>query len=435
VNIVIVHGYSDSNKGDLAIVVATVAALKVLAPNAVITLQTVFSTEDPEYLDHHRFVSQLGIGVIPMAIPSPYVDNQRHSIGRNLSAMSNLVGSYLRQNILRWVPMLSGSFAQQAKALQSIRDADIVLLKGGQYIYNDQGGVRGFLYLWRILNIIDVARSLGKRVVMAGQSVGPLNGGIGRAMARRALGKCASLIVREQLSADLMERLGLAHRTIIAPDFAFLTNKRAPDGGCSSMERLQRGRWLGVTVVNWSYPGYEDVGLKRQQYEQALVEATASVAKERGLGIALFPQVTVRHHGESDLDVLVRIRDRLAAAGVETHMVTEDLWPDEFSYLYGCCELLVGTRLHSCILAACAGVPVLAVRYQGYKTEGVMAGLGMGSYVKDIANLNGNELVEAMHELLDRRSEISEKINRVVEEYRAQLMAVLARELEQAQPQ
>ena len=89
--------------------------------------------------------------------------------------------------------------------------------------------------------------------------------------------------------------------------------------------------------------------------------------------MALFPQVTVQHHGESDLDLLTQLAQRLQQLGVPYLLVSDDLAPEELSYLYGRCQVLLGTRLHSCILAACAATPVVAIRYQGFKTEGIMS--------------------------------------------------------------
>lgn len=429
---VMLHGYSDSNKGDLAIVVASIHALRKLYPGAEIALQTVFPPEDPDFVFHHRFVTQLGITVGPMGIPSPYADTRQHSVSRNLSAMWSLLRNTLVQKLLFAWPALRSVFPAQAISLDQLRAADVVLLKGGQYIYNDQGGLRGLLYLWRILYPIKVARQLGKPVVMLGQSVGPICGARARSMVRNALAGCQRLMVREDLSAKLLATLGLGSITVLAPDMAFLTAPRKPSITSAEITRLEQGQWLGVTVVNWNFPGSADAKSQRAAYEQTLANVCERAFHTLGVSIALFPQVTVRHHGESDMDMILRVEAVLRQRGVDVMSIKDDLWPDEFSYLYGRCRALLGTRLHSCILAACAGCPVVAIRYQGYKTEGVMKGLGLEEFVHDINDVKEDAMLESVRQVLLQHDVISERVLNRVHGYCDELIKITKTEVDLA---
>lgn len=422
--VVMLHGYSDSNKGDLAIVVASIQAIKNIYPKSEITLQTVFSKEDPEYIEHHRFVSQLGINVEPMMIPSPYVDNGSHGVFRNLKAMLNLSSNYIKQFIYLKSERVSKFLGIECSALESIKSADIVLLKGGQYIYNDQGGIRGYLYLWRILNPIYIAAHYNKKVVMLGQSIGPVATRLAKKMTKHALGKCKKLVVREDLSYDLMKELSLDRISVIAPDMAFLTTPKNTQALQNTSSIFDGAKWLGVTVVNWSYPGAPDLHLARKNYEDAIFEASLHMSK-KGYRIALFPQVTVKHHGESDMDVIERLADRLKLADISSVIISNDMWPDEFSYLYSRCEMLLGTRLHSCILAACAYTPVVAIRYQGFKTQGVMKSLGIGQFVHDINNVTSEELISSLESVEVKNAEIRALLSDRVSNFKAELMNII----------
>lgn len=428
-NVLILHGYSDSNKGDLAIVVGMVQGIKATRPQAAIQLQSVYSESDPEFDFHHRFVRKMGVAVQQMAVPSPYVDSSDQSRFRNVVAMRNLVASALAEASVRWLPFTKGIFLRQTEALDSIRRSDIVLLKGGQYIYNDQRGLRALLYLWRILHPIYIAAGLGKPVVMLGQSVGPLVDGRGREMTAKALGLCKRLVVREKKSQALMGELGLKAITELAPDFAFLIEPRRPDAFAETAAKIEAGRWLGITVVKWSFPDAADPLAKRAAYLDALTEIAKRVYAKSGLGMALFPQVTVQHHGESDLDLLQQLAERLVQLQVPFVLVKDDLAPEELSYLYGRCQVLLGTRLHSCILAACAATPVVAIRYQGFKTEGIMAELGMDNCVFDIGAMNVEAIEAAIYSSLEARAQISTQISGRVSGFRKQLVEVLERVL------
>jgi polysaccharide pyruvyl transferase WcaK-like protein len=421
-NILILHGYSDSNKGDLAIVVGMVKGIRSIEPGAHITLQSVYSEDDPDFLFHHRFVKQLGLIVEQMAIPSPYIDTASHSKLRNFSALINLIQSSLGEFLVRYVPITGRIFKRQSKAVNSIKRADVVLLKGGQYIYNDQGGIRAALYLWRILHPIFIAHYYRRPVVMLGQSVGPLIDERGRTMTKRALALCARLIVREQKSEVLLNGLGLQALVRVAPDFAFLIEPRRPEAAVDVLKTLDNGEWLGITVVNWSYPGASNPLEKSAAYLEAVFEVACRVWRDAGLRVALFPQVTVQHHGESDLDLLNKLAEKFEDAAIPFLLVEKDLSPDELSFLYGRCKVLLGTRLHSCILAACAFTPVVAIRYQGFKTEGVMAELGLEHRVFDISDVQPTPITAAIMESILQHDKISDEIRRRVEGFRTSLL-------------
>jgi polysaccharide pyruvyl transferase WcaK-like protein len=161
-----------------------------------------------------------------------------------------------------------------------------------------------------------------------------------------------------------------------------------------------------------------------------MVMACRRAYDDLALDIVLFPQVTVRSHGRSDTDVLDRLETRLAAAGVVTHRMREDLWPEEISFLYGRARALLGTRLHSCILAACAGCPAVAIRYQGFKTEGVMRGLGLSRHVHDINSVTSDALFASIGQVVTTRSALSAPLGPIVSEYRRELTTLICDEVE-----
>ncbi len=423
-NLVISHAYSDSNKGDLAIVLATIVLVREVYPNASLTLQSVFPSRDPEFSFHYRFLSQLGVCIEEMVIPSPYADNKRHSVIRNVLALLSLLKSAVTQSLITRFEAFSFLNRNQAKAIRTLKTADVLILKGGQYIYNDQKGIRGFLYLSRMLHPLFLAARFKKSAVVLGHSIGPLQGKIGFGLAKSALSKCTRLVVRENETYALMKSMGLEGKTIEAPDLAFLIVPRKPRVDLPIMGVLKGRKCLGVTVVNWSFPEAADPIEAREAYCQALVEVCKRASARLGVDVVLFPQVTVSHHGESDSDLIEIVHDELQAVGVPVHDVTADLWPEELSYLYGQCYLFLGTRLHSCILAAGAGVPVIAIRYQGVKTEGVMAGLGLGSFVHDINRVDVAEVLASIERSYEQRDELAVAVSTRVEQYRHQLREI-----------
>lgn len=424
--ITLLHGYSDSNKGDLAIVLGTLRLFEEIFDRPQITLQSVYSRADPDFDFHHRFMRKRGIRVLSHMIPSPYLDSDKHTRTRNLKAALRLVISAAAQLIAERSKLLARFIGVDSDALDNIRDCDLVVLKGGQYIYNDQGGLRGALYLWRILSTINLAARLGKPVLILGQSIGPLAGDLALEMTRRALKKCKAIIVREKLSEELMTQLGLGARTRRSPDLAFLVRPEESARTSALVAAFQKQRTLGMTVVDWSFPGSKDPKGDRERYVDALIQLAVYAFNELGMGVALFPQVIVRHHGGSDSVLIGEIKKKLADLGVTAHAPTEDFSPGELSNLYGHCTALIGTRLHSCILAAVSACPIVAIRYQGFKTEGVMAELGMERFVHDIGSVSFGELKRSLDEVLDNRALLTTNLIAAVERFRNEIQSTFS---------
>lgn len=423
----IVHAYSDSNKGDLAIVWGMIAGLRVVDPGCRVWLHSVFSTADPDFDWHCRHVRSLGVNVCQMAIPSPYISSNSSGVFGHVAAgfrlALNSAAAWL-DLFQRRLPWARGFKIQSHNILAS---SDLVILKGGQYIYNDQGGLRGSLYLWRMLSPIWTARALKKPVAVLGQSIGPLNGRWALRSVSRALSHCKKVVVREEFTKNLLVELGCS-AVELRPDFAFLVQPSSSAKVDGVVREIAGRKCFGLTVVNWYFPGSCNVAASRAAYEEALFNACVELHQAHGFLPVIVPQVTVRHHGESDLDVIDRLAIRLRARSVPFVNVSAelDLNPEELASLYGGLAFLIGTRLHSCILAACASCPVLAIRYQGFKTQGVMAQLGMSENVFDISSLDARALVDAALRTYECRAKLSSGIHNEVARARVALAETLA---------
>jgi polysaccharide pyruvyl transferase WcaK-like protein len=417
VKILLTHGYSDSNKGDSAIAVATIETLKCLYPGAAITLHSTFREADPEFSRHNRHVRQHGIAVEEGIMPSPYLAGEPPSGARNAVALARLVRDYAGFSAaVRMRSRGRRSGARPFRAVKTLRDADLVVVKGGQFLYNDTGGVRGALFLWRTLQPIRAAIGLRKPTVVLGHSVGPFRNRLSLTATVRVLKHTDMIFVRETLSERMLAGRVEPRRLALAPDLAFLI-ERAP---CEVA--LDPGTaWIGVTLVNWIFPGRGDPAGRRARYLRRLTAALADAYRRLRLVPVFIPQVTVRHYGMSDVDVIRRARELLSAAGVRSHFVEEDLSPEQMVDLYGQCALLIGTRLHSCILASCASRPVIAIRYQGFKTQGVMAMLGCEHLVHEIDALDPARLYRDIETVWRDREALSRRIGHTVRSLRTEL--------------
>ena len=410
-NIVVTHGYSDSNKGDLAITQATIDGLKNNFPEASITLLSTFREADPAFWFHNRKMKNNNIKIIEGILPTPY-------IGEESSLILNVIASLrLLKDIVQLRLSLTSNFlgkifgGKQYLAFMAMKNADLIVVKGGQFIYNDKEDLRGNLFLWRTLQPIKVAYKLKKEIIILGQSIGGFASVKSEKIAMTYLSLTNQVVVREQLSYNLLKKYKLKN-VLLKPDMAFNIDKKeiSFDNSIDSIEE----EILGITVVNWSFPESKNAELTKNVYIENLIYTIQKAYNELKLVPVFIPQVTVKHHGKSDLDLINVITDKLESKGIAYSVINKDYSASELVSIYSKCKMLIGTRLHSCILAAVAGTPVIAIRYQGFKTQGVMTMLGLGDLVHDINHLNGddlyNDILKVNKNHIDFKTSIENKV-------------------------
>lgn len=85
--------------------------------------------------------------------------------------------------------------------------------------------------------------------------------------------------------------------------------------------------------------------------------------------------------------------------------VEEQLLPDEYSALVSECQLLLGTRVHSIIIAALNSVPFIGVTYDP-KLLGIGERLGLAQHILRIEELTTEGLIKTIEEVWERQQEI-----------------------------
>lgn len=422
--VVLTHSYSDSNKGDLAITLRTIDAIREHAPDATFTLHTLTASDDVSFDHSHRYTRDMpGVLVRGGPLPSPYSDSDPASALRDARAAGRLTASAARTAFvgragIRW---------PRSEWEEDLRQADIVIAKGGQYLYDGQGLTRETAYLWRNTEIIRLCRRIRKvGPVLLGHSVGPLGRRTSRHLVARALEEADATYVREPLSLALVQALGQTDASLI-PDLALMTRPARIGPWLAALDLPDRP-FIAVTVVDWSFPGESDVEESRRRYTTNLAAGILQAARHLGCGVTIVRQVDVVHHGRSDRNGEHDVVEALLDGGVEVRVTGEDLTPSQLSTIYGLAAVVVGTRLHSCILGLCGGAPAIGIAYQGPKTQGVLSALQPGTRVHDVRSLDPAELskdivaavssdrtAEAREMLALARLEISEKVRRVIE--------------------
>jgi polysaccharide pyruvyl transferase CsaB len=210
-------------------------------------------------------------------------------------------------------------------------------VSGGGGLLQDSSSMRSLRYY---LLLIRVAQTLGKTVVVYGQSIGPLSGPGRRRVAAALRG--VPIAVRDTQSVELLAGLGLT-ATLVGDPALLLDPPSGPIGEPGT-----------ILVPRAGHPDLTDA-----------LAAVGSDCLENGLSVALLP-----FHPQEDGPEVERLSAALPSASL--------LRPAdhrEALRLIGGARLVVSARLHGLILAAAAGTPFVGLVYDP-KVAGFLAQSG-----------------------------------------------------------
>jgi len=343
----IVNAFGRSNRGDSVLLDECIHEIRAKFPDAQIA-GAVF-----EGIDAARAVH-------PHVAWSERIGNASGGGSGRIKALVYLLAAWFSA----WLPFLGRLLpAKQRQTLDAIRASDVVISAPGGYIHDTN-----FAYFIALLHI-HLGTIMGKTVILAPQSVGPIARPLSRAVARHVLGKVPFLCARESYSYDFLAHdLKLPEKNVYRTgDSAFWNthvedNPALIDGVFDRLGVAKDKPIFGMTVVKWSFPKSKTAAADLDRYTSAVARAADHMAETYDLQPVIFNQVS------EDLPASLEVQ-RKAKCNVVVDQTSRE--PDILRAMIQRSKVFLGTRFHSCIFAMMAGRPTFAIAYLP-KTEYIM---------------------------------------------------------------
>jgi len=264
--------------------------------------------------------------------------------------------------------------AHGVKAAHRMRPAEVVrtlrgcdaLISGGGSLLQDATGAKTIPYY---TGIVGLARLLGKPVFVYAQGIGPVRRAWLRPLVRAAMNASRVVTGRDEESAALLARFGVARGRIdVVPDPVM--GLAPPSDAAERAAELPGGPGdadvpvVGVSVRRWRPDGAD---LAR------VAEALAALVRRRAVRLRFLPL-----HTPDDAEASRAVIGRLAALGADgaAELAEPGDDPQRMLLEVGRCSLVFGMRLHALIYAANRGVPMLGLSYDP-KIDHFLARLGL----------------------------------------------------------
>jgi polysaccharide pyruvyl transferase WcaK-like protein len=328
-HVVITNVFNDDNRGGAALTSAAIKAATTAIPNCSVSLICVAPREEGQEPDPYRHTR----ASYPQAALRP-------PIHQSLSARWKPPPLVLLHSLLiLLIPRLGHDNA----TIADVPTATLVMGKGGQLLRKRTLAELPALYF--ALYPLIFAKRVGVPTMLFGVSVGPLPDGAAT-QATRLLLRCVDrLVVRGAMSREEAIRLGFASGAVtVLPDTVFLHEPLAP-----RPESDDSRRTLVLTTADWA--GFRTVARN----------TIAAVARELlDAGQVDEVEIVLQTDGATTSDR--RASEELARQiGSVAVLVDEDHSVEQLLERYSRAHLLIGSRVHSVLLALIAGCPAIAL--------------------------------------------------------------------------
>ena len=237
---------------------------------------------------------------------------------------------------------------------EAIRKCDALVFPGGS-IFQDASSMMSPTYY---AGLVETAKKHGKKVVLVGQGIGPLNGFIGKGASRKALNMVDGITVRDPMALQALKDLGVTKPARLAADTAFLL----------PVPRLSEAGGYGMAGMKSVAIAPRPVKTKGLDVAKLFGEF-CKLLYNAGTMPTLLPM-----DREEDIPLIDAINKAQGGKVPDLRKVTT---PMEVQQRLARMDAVLAMRLHAGILAATVGVPPLMVSYDP-KVSAFAKGLDLG---------------------------------------------------------
>lgn len=428
----ITHCYTDKNKGDAAIIIATSKLVRDLDSSAEIKMFSTYRVGDQRLEKEHEIIRRHAEKIHPALFgePVPYL----FGWGKWTRSLSFILDLFKYSMLFisknkKYISLFLKK--EEINALADFLESDVIISKGGSFLFTENTSIRQTLSLVRLLYPFMLARRYRKRIYIFSQSLGPVEGVVNQYIFKTALKNVSKIYLRESLCLDKYRTVRSVCDVVpckIIPDTAFYLTSDSSEADPVNIDTSKFNAGFTVVDHDFKYIGdSEEREYKYLKYKESIIESIKYLVDNHNAIVRLFPQVIVdnSHLGHNDIKISRKIVDTLKGTKYESKVLFHDGdWsPSQLRYMYSMMDIFIGTRLHSVIFSLSCGVPSVNISYHGTKSQGVLGDIkGMESCVVDISSIDKYKLIDKISYVVDSRDYLRENLSQQMVQIRARLL-------------
>lgn len=342
----------------------------------------------------------------------PSGEEVESTLDSNLQINMNLNGNYkqpLSTKIKKYLPdSISYQYynAQKINHIEyenAIKHADCLVIGGGNMIYDDTSKSLSAIYF---NYFVETAKKYNKKVFAISIGVGPFITKYQKNKAIIGLKQCDFVTVRDKRSFDLIRGELDINESNIAPDPVFFMD--------NIRENNQKNNIIALNIIN--NPVYRENKLTNIRIIKNYVSLINKITDQTNYKLRMFST------DSSDYEVINDVFNDLSSSVQERIEVVYIDNQSTLLNLYKTSDLLIGTRMHSMIVAYSQRLPVIGLAWQP-KVYGMFELMDMSENCFDLLTIDRHENIEAILSLIENideelyRNKINNNIDKLSEQY------------------
>jgi colanic acid/amylovoran biosynthesis protein len=251
---------------------------------------------------------------------------------------------------------------------------------------------------------VSIAKFIGKPIVLFPNSVGPFRTWVGRFLCNMALNNCEYVLVREPVSYEIVNSLGIRSRKILTADMALLfktTQEKIPE----SFPHPAIGVCPGIYSNSLSSEGVKNYILEHAKALDAAIDKYA-------FNVVFLPHY-VSGFEYDDLEIcgliLHQMKNRDHARIVNVSSI------DEFKSSLNHMDMIITSKMHPGVLGVSEYVPTLSIAYD-HKQTGFFRQLGMADCAIHINDASSEVMMSKIDFIWKERKRIAASLRTRVPE-------------------
>jgi polysaccharide pyruvyl transferase CsaB len=271
--------------------------------------------------------------------------------------------------------------------LPAIRDTavrtDLMVLGGGGLFQDQQSfdpsavltSTHGGMSYWAGFALL--SHLVKRPLAIYGVGVGPLTTDEGMRLTTVSFQAASATAVRDSESARLLQELGVHGARVTADPVFMMTADREIGLEILAQQRIESPQ-IAVAIRSWSDDGF--VTQLASQLDRLVAAHDAQ--------ILFVPLQASPHRSENDPAIALKVLSHMKRPS-RTAILRGTYPPEDKVSVMATAEVVIGMRLHAVVMAAAAGVPIVAIAYDP-KVTNTMKALGaadMALSLDDLSNL------------------------------------------------
>jgi polysaccharide pyruvyl transferase WcaK-like protein len=234
-------------------------------------------------------------------------------------------------------------------------------------------------------------------------------------LTKQILNKFELISVRDKFSLSIINDLGLDIPVILSADPAVMLNPESP----TTMTNIifPQSPYIILSIRKWfdyrssllpiKYLRKFELNENKRFLKSLDVfrKMCDWIIENYGFHIYFIPMYI--ENEQNDNDVAKRIKNGMAHANL-AHVIDDQMPPRTLIRFMENAEFLIGMRMHSTILGACAGIPIIGLYYQ-HKGKCFFQSMGIENLMLSIEDVNQNDLSDMIDHVLTNKSSIVRK--------------------------